>query len=139
MLPTIVLSMDLTVLHLAAPSISAALAPTGPQLLWILDVYGFMIAGFLLVMGPVGDRVGRRRLLLAGAAAFGVASVVAALSTTAEALIVARAARGGRRDPDALDTRDPDRPLHGPSPARPRHRVLDDRLHRRRSRLVLSV
>ncbi|TQM11767.1 DHA2 family multidrug resistance protein-like MFS transporter [Pseudonocardia kunmingensis] len=93
-LPTAVLSMDLTALHLAAPSISADLAPSAAQLLWILDVYGFVMAGFLLVMGSVGDRVGRRRLLLIGAAAFVVASVLASLATTAEALIAARALLG---------------------------------------------
>lgn len=93
-LPTMVLSMDLTVLHLAAPSLSADLAPTGAQLLWILDVYGFTVAGFLLVMGGVGDRIGHRRLLLTGAAAFAVMSVVAAFAPTAEMLIAARALLG---------------------------------------------
>ncbi|MFE9514948.1 MFS transporter [Streptomyces sp. NPDC006643] len=89
-----VLSMDLTVLHLAAPSLSADLAPTGGQLLWILDIYGFLVAGFLMTMGTLGDRIGRRRLLLLGAAAFAVASAVAAFAPTAELLIVARALLG---------------------------------------------
>ncbi|WP_216631146.1 MFS transporter [Nocardiopsis coralli] len=93
-LPTMVLSMDLTVLHLAAPSLSADLEPTGTQLLWILDIYGFMVAGFLLVMGSLGDRIGRRRLLMIGAVAFAAASVVAAFSTTPEALIASRALLG---------------------------------------------
>src|SRR5690606_15660472 len=93
-LPTVVLSMDLTVLHLAAPSLSADLGPTGPQLLWILDVYGFLVAGFLLVMGNLGDRIGRRRLLLIGSAAFAAASVLAAFAPTAETLIAARALLG---------------------------------------------
>ncbi|MFW5418823.1 MFS transporter [Nocardiopsis sp. CNT-189] len=93
-LPTVVLSMDLTALHLAAPSLSADLDPTGPQLLWILDVYGFMVAGFLLVMGGLGDRIGRRRLLLIGSAAFAAASTAAAFAPTAETLIAARALLG---------------------------------------------
>ncbi|MGW6238317.1 MFS transporter [Streptomyces sp. NPDC055094] len=93
-LPTMVLSMDLTVLHLAAPSLSADLAPTGGQLLWILDIYGFLVAGFLMTMGTLGDRIGRRRLLLLGAATFAVASAVAAFAPTAELLILARALLG---------------------------------------------
>src|SRR5688572_32241224 len=66
--------MDLTVLHLAVPAISADLHPTSAQLLWIIDIYGFMVAGFLITMGTLGDRIGRRRLLLIGAAAFGAVS-----------------------------------------------------------------
>lgn len=93
-LPTVVLSMDLTVLYLAAPTLSADLAPSGVQLLWILDIYGFMVAGFLLVMGPLGDRISRRRLLMIGAAAFAGASTLAAFSPTAELLIAARALLG---------------------------------------------
>ncbi|WP_425336772.1 MFS transporter [Streptomyces profundus] len=93
-LPTVVLAMDMTVLHLAAPTISADLSPTGSQLLWILDIYGFLIAGFLMTMGTLGDRIGRRRLLLAGAAAFTAASVLAAYAQSAEMLIAARALLG---------------------------------------------
>jgi MFS transporter, DHA2 family, multidrug resistance protein len=70
--------MDLTVLHLAVPAISRDLQPTSAQLLWIIDIYGFMVAGFLVTMGTLGDRIGRRRLLLAGAAAFGTLSLLAA-------------------------------------------------------------
>src|SRR5215216_7739890 len=81
-LPCLLYSMDLTVLNLAVPSISEDLHPSSTQLLWIIDIYGFLVAGSLITMGTLGDRIGRRRLLLAGAAAFGVASVVAALSTT---------------------------------------------------------
>src|SRR5688572_15662275 len=87
-------AMDLTVLHLAVPSLSAELRPSGAQLLWITDIYGFMVAGFLITMGTLGDRIGRRRLLLLGAAAFGAVSVLAALATTAEQLIAARALLG---------------------------------------------
>ena len=93
-LACVVYVMDLTVLHLAVPAISRALRPTSVELLWIIDVYGFMVAGFLITMGTLGDRIGRRRLLLTGAAAFGVVSVLAALSTSAEMLIASRALLG---------------------------------------------
>jgi DHA2 family multidrug resistance protein-like MFS transporter len=92
--PTLLVSMDLTVLHLAVPELSADLKPTSSQLLWIVDIYGFMIAGCLITMGTLGDRIGRRRLLLTGATAFGVASTLAALSTSAEMLIATRALLG---------------------------------------------
>src|SRR5207244_1543047 len=78
----------------AVPKLSAALKPSSAQLLWIVDIYGFLIAGSLITMGTLGDRIGRRRLLLIGAAAFGVASVIAAFSTTAEMLIATRALLG---------------------------------------------
>jgi MFS transporter, DHA2 family, multidrug resistance protein len=93
-LPCLLYSMDLTVLNLAVPHLSAALKPSSAQLLWIVDIYGFMIAGSLIPTGTLGDRIGRRRLLLMGAAAFGVASVLAAFSTTANMLIAARAVLG---------------------------------------------
>lgn len=93
-LPLLVLALDVSVLYLAAPALSADLRPSATQQLWILDVYGFLIAGFLITMGGLGDRIGRRRLLLAGGAAFAVASVVAAYAPTAEALIAARALLG---------------------------------------------
>ncbi|ROP41724.1 MFS transporter [Saccharothrix texasensis] len=93
-LPTLLLSLDMSVLHLAVPHLAADLRPSGTQLLWIIDVYGFMIAGFLVTMGTLGDRIGRRKLLVAGGAAFGAASVVAAFSTSPEALIAARAVLG---------------------------------------------
>jgi DHA2 family multidrug resistance protein-like MFS transporter len=86
--------MDLTVLHLAVPSLSADLQPTSAELLWIVDIYGFMVAGFLITMGSLGDRIGRRKLLLVGAAAFGVISVGAAFSTSPEMLIASRALLG---------------------------------------------
>ena len=86
--------MDLTVLNLAVPQLSADLKPSNSQLLWIVDIYGFILAGSLIPMGTLGDRIGRRRLLLSGAAAFGVASVLTAFSTSAEMLIAARALLG---------------------------------------------
>jgi MFS transporter, DHA2 family, multidrug resistance protein len=93
-LPTLLYAMDLTVLNLAVPELSADLQPTSAQLLWILDIYGFLVAGSLITMGTLGDRIGRRRLLLIGAAAFGAASVLAAFSTSAEMLIASRALLG---------------------------------------------
>jgi DHA2 family multidrug resistance protein-like MFS transporter len=86
--------MDLTVLHLAVPKLSADLQPSSAQLLWIIDIYGFMVAGFLVTMGTLGDRIGRRRLLFIGAAAFGAVSVLAAFSTSPEMLILSRALLG---------------------------------------------
>jgi DHA2 family multidrug resistance protein-like MFS transporter len=93
-LPCMLYSMDLTVLNLAVPHLSADLKPSSAELLWILDIYGFLVAGSLITMGTLGDRIGRRRLLLIGATAFGTASVVAAFSNSAEMLIVTRALLG---------------------------------------------
>jgi DHA2 family multidrug resistance protein-like MFS transporter len=93
-LPCLVYAMDLTVLNLAVPKLSEDLQPSSAQLLWILDIYGFLVAGLLVTMGTLGDRIGRRRLLLAGAAAFAVASVLAAWSTSAGMLIAAWALLG---------------------------------------------
>ena len=93
-LPCLLYSMDLTVLHLAVPKMSEDLRPSSSQLLWIIDVYGFLVAGSLITMGTLGDRIGRRRLLLAGAIAFGAASILAAFSTSPGMLIAARALLG---------------------------------------------
>ncbi len=93
-LPVLLVSMDMTVLHLAIPQITAALEPTGTQTLWIVDIYAFMVAGLLITMGAVGDRIGRRRLLLLGATAFAAASIAAAFATSPQMLIAARAALG---------------------------------------------
>jgi DHA2 family multidrug resistance protein-like MFS transporter len=93
-LPCLLYAMDLTVLTLAIPSLSAELHPSSTELLWIVDIYGFLVAGFLITMGSLGDRIGRRRLLLIGAAAFGAASVLAAFSASAEMLIASRALLG---------------------------------------------
>ena len=93
-LPCLLYSMDLTVLNLAVPHLSADLKPSASQLLWIVDIYGFLVAGSLITMGTLGDRIGRRRLLMIGAAAFGAASVLAAFSTSAEMLIATRALLG---------------------------------------------
>ena len=93
-LACVVYSMDLTVLHLALPSLSQDLQPTSAQLLWIIDIYGFMVAGLLITMGTLGDRIGRRRVLLIGAAGFALASLLCAFSTSPEMLIASRALLG---------------------------------------------
>ncbi|QBI19607.1 MFS transporter [Egibacter rhizosphaerae] len=93
-LPMLVLATDLTVLFLAMPSISADLQPGSSQMLWTLHVYGFIIAGLLITMGRLGDRIGRRRLLLFGAGAFAVLAVCAAYAVNIEMLIGARALLG---------------------------------------------
>ncbi|MGE0057422.1 MAG: MFS transporter, partial [Dehalococcoidia bacterium] len=93
-LPCLLYSMDLTVLNLAVPSMSADLKPSASELLWIIDIYGFVVAGSLITMGTLGDRIGRRKLLLIGAACFGATSVLAAFSTSPEMLIASRALLG---------------------------------------------
>jgi DHA2 family multidrug resistance protein-like MFS transporter len=93
-LPCMLYSMDLTVLDLAVPRLSEDLRPSSAELLWIIDIYGFLVAGSLITMGTLGDRIGRRRLLLIGAATFGAASVAAAFSTSAPMLIATRALLG---------------------------------------------
>ncbi|MEP6298332.1 MAG: MFS transporter, partial [Ilumatobacter sp.] len=93
-LPVLIISMDATVLGFAVPSLSASLAPSSSQLLWIIDIYAFVLAGLLITMGALGDRIGRRRLLMLGAAGFSIASVLAAFSTSPGMLIAARAMLG---------------------------------------------
>ena len=93
-LPCLLYSMDLTVLHLAVPRLSVDLEPSSAQLLWIIDIYGFFVAGSLITAGTLGDRIGRRRLLLIGAAMFAIASVLAAFSRSAAMLIATRALLG---------------------------------------------
>ena len=93
-LPTILVALDMSVLYLALPHIGASLHASDIQQLWITDIYGFVLAGLLVTMGNIGDRVGRKRLLLIGGAAFAVASVLAASSTTPEMLIATRALLG---------------------------------------------
>jgi DHA2 family multidrug resistance protein-like MFS transporter len=93
-LPCIVYAMDLTILNLAVPSLSADLKPSAAQLLWIVDIYGFLAASSLLIMGTLGDRIGRRKVLLIGSACFAVLSLIAAFSRTPAMLIAARALLG---------------------------------------------
>jgi DHA2 family multidrug resistance protein-like MFS transporter len=93
-LGSLAVSFDIFVLLLALPKLTSSLHASGTQQLWILDIYGFMVGGLLVTMGTLGDRIGRRRLLLIGAAAFGISSVVAAYSTSGPMLIAARAVLG---------------------------------------------
>ncbi|MEV7541040.1 MFS transporter [Streptomyces sp. NPDC089915] len=94
LLPVLLVSMDLTVLYFAIPSISEDLRPSGSQQLWMIDIYGFVLSGVLLTMGSLGDRIGRRRLLLIGALVFGAGSVLAAYASSADMVIIARALQG---------------------------------------------
>ncbi|MFD3682211.1 MFS transporter [Streptomyces sp. NPDC058613] len=94
LLPLLLVSMDVSVLYFAIPAITRELDPSAAQQLWIFDSYAFALSGLLITMGSLGDRIGRRKLLLIGAAAFGLASVGAAYSTSAEMLITARVLLG---------------------------------------------
>lgn len=93
-LPLLLVSMDVSVLYFAVPFISRDLDPSATEQLWIFDIYGFVLAGLLLTMGSLGDRIGRRQLLLIGAIGFSAASLLAAYSSSAEMLIAARAILG---------------------------------------------
>lgn len=93
-LPLMIVSMDVSVLFFAAPAIAADLRPTATEQLWIFDVYGFVLAGLLLTMGAVGDRIGRRRLLMIGTVGFALSSLFAAYAQTAGTLILARGIMG---------------------------------------------
>ncbi|WP_017585269.1 MFS transporter [Nocardiopsis ganjiahuensis] len=94
LIPALLVSMDLSVLFVAAPAITQDLDPSGTQWLWMMDVYGFVLAGLLITMGSLGDRIGRKRLLLVGALAFGAASALLALATSPELFILGRALLG---------------------------------------------
>ncbi|WP_228001186.1 MFS transporter [Nocardia australiensis] len=94
LLPVLLVSMDISVLFLAMPTLTLDLDPSATEQLWILDIYGFLIAGLLITMGNLGDRIGRRNILLIGASVFGVASIIAAFAPSAAVLIAARALMG---------------------------------------------
>ncbi|WP_329377766.1 MFS transporter [Streptomyces sp. NBC_01351] len=94
LLPVLLVSMDLTVLYFAIPAISEDLRPSGSEQLWMIDIYGFVLSGVLLTMGALGDRIGRRRLLLIGAVVFGGGSLLAAYASNPEMVITARALQG---------------------------------------------
>src|SRR3954469_6927589 len=94
LLAVLLVAMDVTILYFAAPFISADLSPSGTEQLWMLDVYGFVLAGLLITMGSLADRLGRRRVLVFGAAAFGLASAAAAFASTPDQLIACRALMG---------------------------------------------
>ncbi|NMF09246.1 MFS transporter [Corynebacterium xerosis] len=93
-LSVVILAIDMTVLNFALPAISRDLDPSGTQLLWIVDIYAFVIATLLITMGTLGDRIGRRKLLMWGIAGFGAASLLAAYSVSPLMLIIARALQG---------------------------------------------
>ncbi|WP_270485596.1 MFS transporter [Gordonia jacobaea] len=90
-MPMLIVSMDVSVLFFAVPFIASDLNPSATQQLWIFDIYGFVLAGLLLTMGSLADRVGHRRLLMIGAVGFSGASILAAFAPTASLLILARA------------------------------------------------
>ena len=94
MLPVLLISVDNTVLSFALPEIALALAPTAAQQLWIIDAYPLVLAGLLVTMGTLGDRFGRRRMLLIGATGFATVSALSAFAPSAEWLIAGRAAMG---------------------------------------------
>ncbi|HLU58679.1 MAG TPA: MFS transporter [Pseudonocardia sp.] len=94
LLPTLLVTIDNTVLGFALPAISTALSPSAAQLLWLVDVYPLVLAGLLVTMGTLGDRVGRRRTLMVGVAGFGAVSLLAAFAADAAHLVAARALLG---------------------------------------------
>ncbi|MBP2437820.1 MFS transporter [Microbacterium amylolyticum] len=94
MLPVLLVSIDNTILNFALPAIARDLEPTSAQQLWIIDAYSLVLAGLLVTAGTLGDRFGRRRVLLIGAVGFTLVSVGAAFAPTSEWLIAARALMG---------------------------------------------
>ncbi|MFD7426699.1 MFS transporter [Streptomyces sp. NPDC059818] len=93
-LSLLLVALDATVLHVAVPAVTEDLRPSAVGLLWIVDAYPLVCASLLILFGTLGDRVGRRRILLLGYALFGVASAVAAMADSAGVLIAARALLG---------------------------------------------
>ncbi|MFH8242682.1 MFS transporter [Streptomyces sp. NPDC018321] len=92
--PVLLVSMDGSILFLAMPSITEAISPTADQALWMLDIYGFAVGSLLVAFGSIGDRYGRLKLLMTGAAVFGAGSAGAAFAPTPELLIACRALMG---------------------------------------------
>jgi len=90
-LPVVV---DLTILHIAVPSLTVALGASGTEVLWIIDIYALVMAGLLVPMGTLADRLGYRRMLLIGLVVFGIASTAAAFSPSPAMLIASRAVLG---------------------------------------------
>lgn len=87
-------AVDATVLHVAVPAVSADLRPGPMELLWIVDAYPLVCASLLILFGTLGDRIGRRRVLLVGYVVFGLASALAVFATGPLSLIIARALLG---------------------------------------------
>ena len=133
-LPCLLYSMDLTVLHLAVPKLSADLQPSSAELLWIIDIYGFLVAGSLITMGTLGDRIGRRRLLMIGAGGVRASRrCVAAFSQQrGDADRHPRAARAGGRDDRAVDAVADPQHVPRPAAAHDGHRRVDHQLLGRR-------
>ncbi|GHD06795.1 MFS transporter [Zhihengliuella salsuginis] len=94
MFPVLLISIDNTVLSFAVPALSRALAPDSDELLWMIDIYPLVLAGLLVPMGSLGDRIGRKRLLLLGSVGFAAVSALAAFAPNAQLLIAARALLG---------------------------------------------
>lgn len=92
--PVALVAMDGSVLYLAMPSITSAITPSTDQALWILDIYGFVVSSLLIAFGNLGDRYGRLKFLLTGAAVFGLGSAGAAFAPNPEILIACRALMG---------------------------------------------
>jgi DHA2 family multidrug resistance protein-like MFS transporter len=90
----VLLTVDLTVMHLAIPKLISDLDPSATEILWIADIYGFVLAGLLITMGSIGDRIGRKKLLLIGTVGFAAASLLTAYAPNAETLLVARTLLG---------------------------------------------
>ncbi|MFG2331829.1 MFS transporter [Streptomyces sp. NPDC048604] len=90
----LLVTLDATVLHVAVPSLSSDLRPSSTQLLWVVDAYPLICASLLILFGTLGDRIGRRKVMLFGYAIFGTASALAATADSAEVLIAARALLG---------------------------------------------
>ena len=123
MLPVLLVSVDNTVLSFALPQIALDLEPTATQQLWIIDAYPLVLASLLVTMGVLGDRFGRRRMLLIGATGFGLVSAAGGVRT--ERRVAHRRSRGHgrvRRDADALHAVAPAEHLRQPRPAPPRDR-----------------
>jgi MFS transporter, DHA2 family, multidrug resistance protein len=94
MFPVLLVAVDNTALTFALPAIARSLDPSGVQLLWIVDAYALVLAGLLVAMGSLGDRIGRRRLLLIGTTGFTAVSAATAFAPSAEWLIAGRAGLG---------------------------------------------
>lgn len=93
-LPSLLIAIDISVLNVALPRMTADLHPTPTELLWMNDIYGFMVGGTMVTMGTVGDRIGRRKLIVLCAAVFALASAVAAFAGAPWVIILTRAVMG---------------------------------------------
>jgi DHA2 family multidrug resistance protein-like MFS transporter len=93
-LPSLLIAIDISVLAVALPRMAADLNPSPTELLWMNDIYGFMVGGTMITMGTVGDRIGRRKLIIICAAVFALASAVAAFAVAPWMIIATRAVMG---------------------------------------------